>query len=210
MRRGKTREEAIKMLKEKKQTFIDEWADLDDIVEIFDMAIEALSVDGDLISRAEVLYLIDDAWVRGTNLCTADLLVDEIKSLQSTEAVQGWIPVSERLPEEREEAITILKDLPFRIFGEEYAGAYAEAIDMAISALKAPTTADAIRAIRKQISFTKDKIKDGHDGEFEHGIIRGCQYSIRLIREIEALPSADRPTESTNTPTVFIDREEKR
>ena len=37
-----TREEAIAKLKEKRQIFIDEWADLDDIVEAFDMAISAL------------------------------------------------------------------------------------------------------------------------------------------------------------------------
>lgn len=38
-----TREKAIQMLKEKRQTFIDEWADIDDIVEAFDMAITVLS-----------------------------------------------------------------------------------------------------------------------------------------------------------------------
>lgn len=37
-----TREEAIAKLKEKRQIFIDEWADLDDIVEAFDMAIESI------------------------------------------------------------------------------------------------------------------------------------------------------------------------
>ncbi len=42
-----TREEAIAKLKEKRQIFIDEWADLDDIVEAFDMAIEALQILGD-------------------------------------------------------------------------------------------------------------------------------------------------------------------
>ena len=40
-----SREEAIAKLKEKRQIFIDEWADLDDIVEAFDMAISALSAE---------------------------------------------------------------------------------------------------------------------------------------------------------------------
>lgn len=69
----------------------------------------------DLISRAEVLYLIDDAWVRGTNLCTADWLVDEIKSLPSAEAVQGWIPCSERLPSEGQGVLVTVDDNKYKI-----------------------------------------------------------------------------------------------
>ena len=74
-----TRKEAITYLEDAKSDLPYKFG------QALDMAISALQAptDGDLISRAEVLFLIDDAWVRGTNLCTADWLVDEIKSLPS-------------------------------------------------------------------------------------------------------------------------------
>ena len=85
-----TREEAIAKLKEKRQIFIDEWADLDDIVEAFDMAISALSAEpSDLISRAELIKAIPQTSVdmfencRNCELLDREQVIDIINEVPS-------------------------------------------------------------------------------------------------------------------------------
>ena len=87
-----TREEAKEALSVLK-IYDNQW-----LREAVDMAIEALQakIGGDLISRKDAIDAIGGDIMGGLNYRWI------LQSLPSAEAVQGWIPVSERLPDKEE------------------------------------------------------------------------------------------------------------
>ena len=90
-----TREQAVKWVKFVHDVLCEDKDE--EIREALRMAIKALKgADGDLISREDAIknahfQMIDDAGYEVVR-------VDDILALPSAEAVQRWIPVSERLP----------------------------------------------------------------------------------------------------------------
>lgn len=85
-----TREEAIKTLKEHKIMFQHDFGWDISTIKALDMAISALSVEGDLISRQAVLAIIKNSFLDLGNREDSNVFCAEIKALSSVENKGEW------------------------------------------------------------------------------------------------------------------------
>lgn len=110
-----TREEALEYIKSVREFYatMEKFAQTKDEAkfgEALDMAIEALKTeptDADMISQADAIgSVIEVSTYLDLPKAYCERLINGIKALPSADAVQGWIPCNERLPEDGTTVIT--------------------------------------------------------------------------------------------------------
>ena len=151
------------------------------------MAISALSAEPynkDAISRQGLLESWNELSPRGrTEFDQVIMTIPALPSALSAEPkdILKSIPTVELLAELGVASVEELMEEPLS-HEEEWAEIESDLI----------SRADAIEKVSKQKDYIKSMIDDveENDTDFMHGVIRGCQYAICLIKETS---SADRP-----------------